>query len=78
MYLHIKYIHLSMSNKITKTFRFSEETIKQLELIAKHEKRSLTNALEYMISEKADFYKIVVEKQKEKPSGAFKSIITTK
>ncbi len=61
-----------MSSKISKTFRFSEQTIQRLEIIAKREGRSLTNALEYMISEKADFYKIIVLKKKEKPSGAFK------
>ena len=53
-----------MSSKTSKTFRFSEQTIKRLELIAKREGRSLTNALEYMISEKADFYKIVILKKK--------------
>lgn len=72
----MKYVSLpeeinEMSFKISKTFRFSEETIKRLELIAQKESRSLTNALEFMISEKADFYKIIVLRKKEKPSGAF-------
>lgn len=60
-----------MSKKISKNFRFSPETIMRLELISKKESRSLTNALEYMINEKADFYGIKVLKKKEPPSGAF-------
>lgn len=64
------YIHFIMS-KTPRTFRFSEETIKRLQLIAQKENKSLTGALEFMISEKADYYAIKVLKKKEKSSGAF-------
>lgn len=57
--------------KIARTFRFSEETIKRLELIAEREKRGITSALEFMISEKADYYGIKILKKKDTPSGAF-------
>lgn len=46
-----------MSSKISKTFRFSPLTIQLLELIAEKEQRNLTNALEFLIKEKAEKYK---------------------
>jgi hypothetical protein len=58
-------------SKTPRTFRFSDETIKRLELIAEKENRSLTGAVEFMISEKADYYSIKILKKKDTPSGAF-------
>lgn len=57
--------------KVPRSYRLSEETLKRLELISVKENRSVTNALEFMISEKADFYGIKVLKKKDKASGAF-------
>lgn len=58
-------------NKKLKNFRFSEITIRKLERIAEIENKNLTEALEFMIQEKADYYSIILLQKKEKPSGAF-------
>lgn len=57
--------------KTTRTFRFSDLTIRRLSLIAKTENKTMTEALEFMIQEKSDFYGLKVLRRKEIGSGAF-------
>ena len=57
--------------KKLKTFKLSDTAIRRLVLIAKQEGKNQTQALEFMIQEKADFYGIKVLRKKEIGSGAF-------
>lgn len=57
--------------KISKTYRLSDLSIRRLEAIAKAENKNHTQALEFMIQEKADFYGIKMLRKKEVGSGAF-------
>lgn len=57
--------------KIRKSYRLSDLTVRRLEAIAKKENKDFTEALEFMIQEKADFYGIKILRRKEIPSGAF-------
>lgn len=62
---------MASKKKISKTFRFSDETLRRLDKICEKEGRKMTEAIEFMIQEKADYYGIVVLKKKEPGSGAF-------
>ena len=57
--------------KIRKSYRLSDLTVRRLEAISKKEGKNATEALEFMIQEKADYYGIKMLTKKEVGSGAF-------